>query len=252
MTAPVVLHDPRSDAQIKQMRRAFIAKQVPRTITAAATIALTDYLVACDATSVGFTVTLPTVISARGMSLLLAKVDSTAHVVTVAGSGSETINGANTQTVSAQWGGFQLYCDGTTWYTLVVSASVTAASVGAGTFPVGAFAFQGAVSGITALTASGPVTSLSGTTASTASGANVTIFSPSLGTDATWMISAANVGVSNNHGLCFVTCVNGALFTTNLFSVNSGPNVVISSGNVQLQQTSGSSQTMEWSAIRIR
>lgn len=112
MTVPF---DPRVDAQIKQLRRAFQAKQVPRTLTAAGSALITDYLLGCDATSAGFAVTLPTVQDARGMVLLIVKTDSTANVVTVAAAGSDAINGANTQTLSAQWTAFVLYCDGTQW-----------------------------------------------------------------------------------------------------------------------------------------
>lgn len=113
MTIPF---DPRADAQIKQLRRAFQAKQVPRTLSASGSALITDYLLGCDATSAGFTVTLPTVLDARGMVLLIVKTDATANVLTIAAAGSDAVNGAATQTVSTQWGGFQLYCDGVSWY----------------------------------------------------------------------------------------------------------------------------------------
>lgn len=108
--------DERTDAQVLQLRRELQARQSPRTLAATGTALVTDYFLGCDATSAGFTVTLPTVRDARGLLLLVVKIDSSAHAVTIAGAGSDKINGAATQSVSTRWGGFQLYCDGTTWY----------------------------------------------------------------------------------------------------------------------------------------
>lgn len=111
--------DSRIQAQFQQMQRGFQAQQVPRTVTAADTLRLTDYLVACDATSAGFTLTLPAVKDAKGMSFLVVKTDSSANAVTLDGNGSETINGATTQTIGIQYGSIGLYCDGSAWYSIV-------------------------------------------------------------------------------------------------------------------------------------
>lgn len=119
--------DTRADAQLKQVRRAFQARYVPRTLTAAGSVLITDYLVGCDATAAGFTVTLPTVLDARGMSLLIVKTDSSANVVTVAAASSETINGAATETLTSQWGRAELYCDGVQWYDAAVSQPIVGA-----------------------------------------------------------------------------------------------------------------------------
>ncbi len=121
MTAPPV--DTRADAQFKQIRRAYQGRQVPRTLTAAGNALITDYLLACDATSAGFTVTLPTVADARGMSLLIVKTDSSANAVTIDGNGTEKINGALTQALSAQWAQAELYCDGTQWIAFLIGTA---------------------------------------------------------------------------------------------------------------------------------
>lgn len=118
--------DSRDQAQFQQMQRAFRGQQVPRSVTAAATVALSDYLVACDATSAGFTLTLPAVKDAKGMSFLVVKTDSSANAVTIDGSGSETINGATTFVLAAQWSGATLYCDGSAWHTRMSVIEATA------------------------------------------------------------------------------------------------------------------------------
>ncbi|MGJ0510257.1 MAG: hypothetical protein ACR652_24695 [Methylocystis sp.] len=117
------LTDPKAEAQFKQMQRALQGQLVPRTVTAAATLQLTDYLVACDATSAGFTLSLPPVIQAKGMTFLVVKVDSSANAVTLDGNGSETINGATTQALSAQWAQAQLYCDGSQWIAFLIGTA---------------------------------------------------------------------------------------------------------------------------------
>lgn len=107
--------DARAQAQFQQMLRAFLGQQVPRTVTAAATVRLSDYLVACDATAAAFTVTLPLVVDAKGMTFLVFKTDASANAVTVDGAGAETINGAATISLATQWTKALLYCDGTQW-----------------------------------------------------------------------------------------------------------------------------------------
>lgn len=121
--------DAKAEAQFRQMQRALQAQLVPRTVTAAATVALSDYLIACDATSAPFTLSLPAVKDAKGMSFLVVKTDSSANAVTIDGSGSETINGATTLVLSRQWNGVELYCNGVSWFTVIPSA-LLAASLG--------------------------------------------------------------------------------------------------------------------------
>lgn len=111
--------DSKEQAQFKQMQRALIAQLIPRSVTAAATLQLTDYLVACDATAAAFTLTLPVVISAKGMTFVVFKTDASANAVTIDGAGAETINGAATVALAARWDKALIYCDGTQWYRIV-------------------------------------------------------------------------------------------------------------------------------------
>lgn len=84
-------------------------KSSSSTKTTAYTATTADNMIPCDATSAGFTVTLPALSSAynsttgTGLELCILKIDSTGNVVTVDGSGSETINGQTTQSLDVQW-----------------------------------------------------------------------------------------------------------------------------------------------------
>lgn len=86
-------------------------------------------LIDADATTAAFTVTLPTVASAGdGFIISVKKTDSSANVVTVDGAGTETIDGATTKLLSAQFDTITLYCDGVEWH--VVADTTGAASDG--------------------------------------------------------------------------------------------------------------------------
>ena len=72
-------------------------------VTAATyTVSPTDSDIYVDATSGNKTVSLPAA-TGTGRILTIKKIDSSANTVTVAASGSETIDGANTQIISAQY-----------------------------------------------------------------------------------------------------------------------------------------------------
>jgi hypothetical protein len=61
------------------------------------------------------TVLLPAVLNCNDRELTVKKIGTTAAVV-VDGSGSETIDGATTQTISAQYDAMHIICDGTAWW----------------------------------------------------------------------------------------------------------------------------------------
>lgn len=92
---------------------------VTKTTTYTATV--TDRTILCDATAGAFTVTLPTAAAAydsalaTGTVLTLIKTDSGANAVTIDGDGSETINGATTQALAAQWDKLTIISTGTAW-----------------------------------------------------------------------------------------------------------------------------------------
>ena len=85
-----------------------------KTTTYTATI--DDYAIYCDASGGAFTVTLPAVANATGLVLHTKKTDSSANAVTIDGSGSETIDGATTRVISAQYDSIMIQCDGTEWW----------------------------------------------------------------------------------------------------------------------------------------
>jgi phosphatidate phosphatase APP1 len=82
------------------------------------TIGTTHHTVLCDATSAGFTITLPTAASSSGRIYIIKKIDATVNVVTIDGDGSETIDGATTQSLSTQWQTLRIQSNGTSWYVI--------------------------------------------------------------------------------------------------------------------------------------
>lgn len=65
-----------------------------------------DATITCDATTAAFTVTLPAGSTANvGVEHHIKKIDSSAHAVTVAMSGSDTVEGATTISLASQWAG---------------------------------------------------------------------------------------------------------------------------------------------------
>lgn len=86
------------------------------TKTGTYTILLTDFAILCDATSAGFTVNLPTALSAAGYIFVIKKIDSTGNVIVVDADGSETIDGQNTQTLDAAQEAMTIQSNGTAWY----------------------------------------------------------------------------------------------------------------------------------------
>lgn len=71
-----------------------------------------DFLYPCDATSAGFTVTLPLAANYQYKKYCIKKIDSSANIVTIARSGSDTIDGATTKTLTAQYNAITLVSDG--------------------------------------------------------------------------------------------------------------------------------------------
>jgi len=84
--------------------------------TSSITIAAETKLQLVDATSGPVTITLPTALEATNRVLTVKKVDATANAVTIDGSGTETIDGAATRSITAQWDSMTIVSNGTTWY----------------------------------------------------------------------------------------------------------------------------------------
>lgn len=94
-----------------------LAAAAAKTTTYTVTPADDGRLISCDATAGAFTVTLPTVaLAGDGFRIGLKKIDSGANAITVDGDGSETIDGATTQTLAKQYDTVWLRCTGAVWY----------------------------------------------------------------------------------------------------------------------------------------
>lgn len=87
-----------------------------RTITASTTVAADDGLLLADATAAAITVTLPAAASSAGRWLVVKKIDASANLVTLDGNASETIDGATTKALTAQYDSITVHCDGIAWW----------------------------------------------------------------------------------------------------------------------------------------
>lgn len=77
--------------------------------------AATGELVSYNATGGNSTVNLPAASGNSGKAIVVKKTDSSANTVTVDGNASETIDGANTFVLNAQWDSLHIVCDGSNW-----------------------------------------------------------------------------------------------------------------------------------------
>lgn len=91
------------------MAVAFVSK------TAAYTATSSDNVIAGNATSGAFTVTLPTAVGIAGRMYTVKKVDASANAVTVGTTSSQTIDGVTTKALSAQWNSVTVISDGANW-----------------------------------------------------------------------------------------------------------------------------------------
>jgi hypothetical protein len=99
------------------------AQRYARRTSAATTItvsAASDHIIVCSHTS-NQTVNLPAASTCTNMYLIIKK-SASGGVVTVDASGAETIDGATTQPLSAQYETMELFCDGTTWHLVHLGA----------------------------------------------------------------------------------------------------------------------------------
>jgi hypothetical protein len=84
------------------------------------TATATDYVLLVDATSAAVTITLPAVATSAGLVYVIKKIDAANNVV-IDGNAAETIDGAATVTLSAQWQSKMIACDGTAWFVISTS-----------------------------------------------------------------------------------------------------------------------------------
>jgi hypothetical protein len=75
-----------------------------------------ETVILADATSASFTITLPAAVGCPGRIYYIKKVNS-GNTVTIGRTGSNTIDGATSQSLSTQWSFYQLVSDGSSqWY----------------------------------------------------------------------------------------------------------------------------------------
>jgi hypothetical protein len=84
--------------------------------TANYTIATSDTVVLADATSGSVTITLPTASSASGYRFFIKRIDNSANSVSVQRQGSDTIDGATSQSLSLQYMSITVVSNGSNWY----------------------------------------------------------------------------------------------------------------------------------------
>lgn len=87
-----------------------------RTITASGNVAGSDVMILADATSAAITLSLPAAVASKGKRLIVKKIDASANAITIDPSGTETIDGAATVSLSAQYQSVTIVCDGSTWW----------------------------------------------------------------------------------------------------------------------------------------
>ena len=107
------------DAEIGVLEAAVGAAAPPfarRTLSASGAALATDYLILVDATAGAVTVTLPVATASDGAILVVKKFDVSANAVTIDANAAETIDGALTQTLAAQYDTLTLACDGGQWW----------------------------------------------------------------------------------------------------------------------------------------
>lgn len=75
-----------------------------------------DSMVVVDASASVVTVTLPLAKVANQKRLAFKKIDPGSNQVIIMGNGSETIDGANTETLSVQYSTVEIVSNGLTWY----------------------------------------------------------------------------------------------------------------------------------------
>lgn len=84
-------------------------------VNSAYTMSLNDCLILGDATSAGFTITLKPAGECKQKLVIIKKTNS-ANTITIDGDGSETIDGATTQSLTTQYSVLRLMSDGTKWH----------------------------------------------------------------------------------------------------------------------------------------
>ena len=87
-----------------------------RSVTTSGNVVSGDYLIIADATGGAITMTLPPAALVPGRIYVFKRINSGANAVVIDPNASETIDGAATYTLSAQWNSVTIMSNGTAWF----------------------------------------------------------------------------------------------------------------------------------------
>lgn len=87
-----------------------------RNVTTTGNVVSGDYLIVADATGGAITMTLPPAALVPGRIYAFKRINSGANAVVIDTSGAETIDGATTYTLSAQWNSVTIMNNGIAWF----------------------------------------------------------------------------------------------------------------------------------------
>ena len=87
-----------------------------RSVTTTGNVVSGDYLIVADAAGGAITMTLPPAALVPGRIYTFKRINSGANAVVIDPSGAETIDGAATYTLSAQWNSVTIMSNGTAWF----------------------------------------------------------------------------------------------------------------------------------------
>ena len=87
-----------------------------RTVTTTGNVVSGDYLIVADAAGGAITMTLPPAALVPGRIYTFKRINSGANAVVIDPSGVETIDGAATYTLSAQWNSVTIMNNGIAWF----------------------------------------------------------------------------------------------------------------------------------------
>jgi len=92
---------------------------VVRSVSASTTVVTGDYAILANSTAAAITVTLPAAATAYGRIYFVKRINAGANNVTIDGYASETIDGATTHVLSAQWARVEIISNGSAWFIIV-------------------------------------------------------------------------------------------------------------------------------------
>lgn len=113
-----------SAAHINELQAAIEPLQATTAVSATYTILSTDDTIIGDASSSPFTATLPTAVGIAGKRYTIKRI-SASNNVTLAGDGSETIDGAASKALATQYAFLTVQSDGTSWHIIASGGTIS-------------------------------------------------------------------------------------------------------------------------------